>query len=408
MILRARTVVTMEGPPIANGAVAISGNRIVGVGTVSELRTHHIGETKDLGEQVLLPGLINTHCHLDYTCLRGKILPQRSFTDWIRAINAEKEKLSAEDYLSSIAEGFSECRRFGTTSIANLEAFPDLIPRLKPHPLRTWWFAELIDVRNPEAAESIVTAADQSLKQTDHWGLAPHSPYTASAALYRQCAAIADRDDILLTTHLAESEEEMSMFSASSGALYRFLEQLGREMNDCGEETPISHFLSSISATVSGERTDKQRWILAHLNKITENDFVLLKESAHELHVVHCPRSHHYFEHGRFELERLRDLGFNICLGTDSLASNDDLSLFAEMRALQRNYPNVRPEYLLETVTLNPARALGQESALGKISPGFYADLITIPDRRTGHLFEQIIGFDQTVPWMMIDGQSLV
>jgi len=408
MILRARTVVTMDGPPIANGAVAISGNRIVGVGTVSEIQTHHSGEMKDLGEQVLMPGLINTHCHLDYTCLRGKIPPQGSFTDWIRAINAEKEKLSAEDYLVSIAEGFSESQRFGTTSIANLEAFPDLIPRLKRPPLRTWWFAELIDVRNPKAAESIVAAAVQSLKQSDHWGLAPHSPYTASASLYRRCAEIADRDDILLTTHLAESDEEMSMFSAKSGPLYRFLEQLGREMSDCGQETPISRFLAAISTTVSGEPTGKQQWILAHLNKITENDFVLLKESPHELHVVHCPRSHHYFGHARFELERLGELGFNICLGTDSLASNDDLSLFAEMRALQRNCPNVPPDYLLETVTLNPARALGQQSALGKIAPGFYADLITIPDQPTGDMFEQIIAFDQAVPWIMVDGLSLV
>src|SRR6266487_2050249 len=103
MIIRARTVVTMDGAPIENGAVVVSGNRIVDVGKVDEIKTRNAGEAIDLGEQALLPGLINAHCHLDYTCLRGKISSQKSFADWIRAINAEKAKLTADDYVASIA-----------------------------------------------------------------------------------------------------------------------------------------------------------------------------------------------------------------------------------------------------------------------------------------------------------------
>src|ERR1700686_1264044 len=147
MIVRARVVVTMDGPPIENGAVAISGDRIVDVGKFSEISARHSGgEIVDLGEQALLPGLINAHCHLDYTCLRGKIPRQKSFSDWIRAINAEKAKLAAEDYVVSINDGFAEAKRFGTTTIANLTAFPELVSNIQS-PIRTWWFAELIDVR---------------------------------------------------------------------------------------------------------------------------------------------------------------------------------------------------------------------------------------------------------------------
>jgi len=143
MIVRARTVVTMDGPPIENGAVVISGDRVLDVGKFPEVSGRHAGEEiVDLGEQALLPGLINAHCHLDYTCLRGKIPPQKSFANWIRAINAEKAKLSEQDYLASIADGFAEAKRFGTTTIANLTAFPELIPQVNP-PIRTWWFAEL-------------------------------------------------------------------------------------------------------------------------------------------------------------------------------------------------------------------------------------------------------------------------
>src|SRR5258707_6749206 len=148
MIIRARTVVTMDGAPIENGAVAVSGNRIVDVGRFDDVKARNAGNTLDLGEQLLLPGLINAHCHLDYTCLRGKIPPQKSFTEWIRAINAQKSELLPKDYIASINEGFEEAKRFGTTTIANLTAFPELVGQIQPS-IRTWWVAELIDVRSP-------------------------------------------------------------------------------------------------------------------------------------------------------------------------------------------------------------------------------------------------------------------
>src|SRR5438034_9650463 len=128
MILRARIVVRMDGPPIDKGAVDLSGNKVVDDGKFDESKTRNGGEIVDLGEQALLAGLINAHCHLDYTCLRGEIPPQKSFSDWIRAINTEKAQLSAHDYIASINEGFAEAKRFGTTTIANLTAFPKLIP----------------------------------------------------------------------------------------------------------------------------------------------------------------------------------------------------------------------------------------------------------------------------------------
>src|SRR5947208_4727104 len=131
MIIRARTVVTMDGAPIENGAVAVSENQIADVGKFDEIRARNAGEIVDLGEHALLPGLINAHCHLDYTCLRGKISRQKSFTDWIRAINAEKAKLSPNDYVASINEGFEEAKRFGTTAIANLTAFPELVSQIQ-------------------------------------------------------------------------------------------------------------------------------------------------------------------------------------------------------------------------------------------------------------------------------------
>src|SRR5207237_10268400 len=96
MIVRARTVITMDGPPIENGAVVVSGNRIVDVGRFDDIKTRNAGNTLDVGEQVLLPGLINAHCHLDYTGLRAKTPPHKSFTEQTRPMNAEKPTLPAK------------------------------------------------------------------------------------------------------------------------------------------------------------------------------------------------------------------------------------------------------------------------------------------------------------------------
>ena len=408
MIIRARTVVTMDGPPIENGAVAISENQIIDVGNFPEVSARHSGkQIVDLGEKALLPGFINAHCHLDYTCLRGKIPPRKSFADWIRAINAKKAKLSRGDYLASINEGFAEAKRFGTTTIANLTAFPELISQIQA-PIRTWWFAELIDVRSPERANEIVDRAIESLGRARPpgapGGLAPHALFTASRDLYQRCERVARREKILLTTHLAESREETDMFRQESGPLYEFMKSIGRPMEDCGQETPLEKFVGRL-----GDASLPAHWIVAHLNELAESDFKLLKELTSKFHIVHSPRSHDYFGHSRFHFEKLRALGFNICLGTDSLASNESLSLFAEMRAFQRSEPGISPDKVLEMVTVNGGQALDRSrhgAKLGRIRAGFRADLIAVPWSGDGNLFEQILAFDGPVDWMLLDGKQ--
>src|SRR5439155_4303673 len=252
------------------------------------------------------------------------IAPQESFADWIRTINAEKAKLAADDYLASITDGFAEAKRFGTTTVANLTAFPELVSQIRL-PIRAWWFAELIDLRSPERADELVDLAIKSLKSQEKWGLAPHALFTASRDLYRRCEEVARHENVLLTTHLAESREEMAMFRDGSGPLYEFMKSIGRPMDDCGHETPLELFLDLVGRGGSPNHPraiEVNRpylpWIVAHLNELIEGDFDLLETAKRKFHVVHSPRSHAYFAHSRFPFEKLRALGFNICLGTDS------------------------------------------------------------------------------------------
>ncbi len=362
-----------------------------------------LSDVLDLGEQIVLPGLINGHCHLDYTRLRDQIPPQGTFTDWIRAINSHKVALSEEDYIASIETGLAEVQKFGTTTLLNLEAFPKLLPRIPRPLLRVWWYAEMIDVRQPVPVPEVSKHLHDWFESNPEWlggfGLAPHALFTASAQLFLATSEISRKYQVRLTTHVAESREEMQMFRNANGSLFDFFKSIGRQLDDCGGTTPLSCLLQ-------GNAVD-ERWIIAHLNEFSEKDFDLL-DQVKKFHIAHCPRSHTFFGHTPFELRRLQRLGFNICLGTDSLASNSSLSLFSEMRELLHKELWISPREVLTMVTVNAANAIGQADSLGRISPGFRADLIAIPSAQTGRgVFDDIVAFEGTVPWMMIEGKEL-
>ena len=406
MLLRARTLVPMSGPPLEDGAVVVrEDGRIAAVGPFSEVRRDWAGEAvRDLGEQALLPGLINAHCHLDYTSLRHAINPQRSFTAWISRINALKRQMTDEDYLAAIAEGFEELRAWGTTTVCNLEAFPELLPKLPPPPIRTWWFLELIDIRSRAPSEALLEGALSFFEEHEGWlggfGLNPHAPYTASPELFRLCSECAERFGMPLTTHIAESAEEEAMFRRGEGEMFAFLQGLGRRMDDCGAR---SSFSNAVASGLIGPG-----WLLAHANELDEEDFALIAARPGDWHVVHCPRSHAFFRHRPFPWRQLEEAGVTISLGTDSLASNDSLSLFAELQAAQKAIPGVTSETLVRTVTTHPARALRKSGELGALLPGAHADLIALPFAGTlPEVYEAIIAHRSPMEWMMLDGKIL-
>lgn len=400
---RCRNLVTMDSGEFVDGAFVVDGNIFGPVGRAADILPQHQGEVVDLGEVIVLPGLINAHCHLEYTLLRGTILPSRNFPQWIGRINALKRSLTDDDYVSGIKLGFQELRRYGVTTVLNILSAPQVMPLLPPPAIRSWFCLELIDVRPRPWLDNYAFGSWLFFEPSKSWlggfGLSPHAPYTASADLYRLSNEYARGWQMPLTTHVSESWSEYQMFVLGRGDLFDFLQKMGRKMDDCGAMSPLRYLLSS-------NLVDK-RCIIVHANELDEADFALLAQPEWQsLSIVHCPKSHRFLHHSRFSMEKLCDLGLNICIGTDSLASNDSLNLFSEMRMAHQNYPFLSSLDLLRMVTLNPARALQQDHRLGRIAPGFLADAIAIPysgDVETVH--DAIVENRSSIEWMIVDGK---
>lgn len=407
-ILRAQVVLPMAGPPIADGAVIVHGRRIVAVGRWREWRREAGNRVTDLGEVILLPGLVNAHCHLDYTHLAGHFPPPKVFTDWLKAITEAKEGWHAGDYEASWLEGARMLLRSGTTTVADIEALPPLLPRLwQRTPLRIVSFLEMIGLGRRRPIPDVLDEAEELLAGLKHprcrGGLSPHAPYSTVPELLRGAARAARRRRCLLAIHVAESALEHRMFRSGEGEMFRWLQRSGRDMSDCGMGSPVEHLrkCGSLGPNV----------LAVHANYLERSDIPILARSG--AHVVHCPRSHAYFRHDPFPLRRLQRAGINVCLGTDSLASvyrsrrqTVELNMFDEMRALAARESWLSPRAVVRMATINGARALGLGGRVGQISPGAYADLIALPRTPgTRNVWEAVLHHSGPVSASLIDGQ---
>jgi cytosine/adenosine deaminase-related metal-dependent hydrolase len=407
MLLRARMVLPVSQPPIEDGAVLISANRILAVRAWREFSTDEKRDVTDLGEVILLPGLVNAHSHLDYSGMAGQISPQRTFTDWIRAIVALKGSWTNQEFADSWRAGADMLLRNGTTMTGDVETIPELLPSVwAATPLRVISFRELISLKGGRHADDLVRkTAEECAALPDspgRVGLSPHAPYTTTGELLQMAAHEARKRRWRLVTHVAESEDEFDMFLYKHGPLYEWLRPQ-RDMADCGLGSPIHHL----------ERNDflGDNLLAVHVNYLWRDDAAVL--GRYKVNVVHCPRSHEYFKHLLFPRAELLAAGVNICLGTDSLASVlkdkgklPELNLFEEMRTFSTKHSDVPPASVLKMATVNGAHALGQQGRAGELAEDALADLITLPySGSLAKVYEGVLQHQGDVAASMIDGQ---
>ncbi|HET9425712.1 MAG TPA: amidohydrolase family protein [Gemmatimonadaceae bacterium] len=370
----ARWVLPVTQPAIENGTVTVENGRITHVGPREGAPR---GESVDLGDAILMPGLVNTHCHLELTAMRG-FLEDLDFRRWIlRLTSAKRSVLSAESLLDSARAGLEEGIAAGITTYADTCDSGAALDAMVEYGVRGIMYQELF---GPDPAQCEASVRDFNLKLAAlrsratslvRVGISPHAPYTVSDDLFRASAAIARDEGLPMAIHVAESEVESELVVHARGAFAEGLR--GREIVVEPRGASPVRLLESLGVL-------DLRPLLIHCVRVDARDLDLI--AARRARVAHCPVSNAKLGHGIAPLVETLSAGIDVGLGSDSTASNNRMNLLEEARAallLQRarigTHEALSAADVLELATIGGACALGLGDETGSLEVGKAADL---------------------------------
>ncbi len=371
MIYSAPHILCNSQTLIKDGALLIKSGQIADVGTLNEIRSAYpLEQVNRFDNAVMLPGLINAHCHLELTLLQNKIEPGPDFASWIRTLVDLRRRWNKSVFHHSMQRGLDALIQSGTTTVVDISSQHIYEPLLKA-PLRKLACFEVFtldaneSVRSMGALETLLAMIEED--EFFKAGVSPHAPYTVAPELYGLCADLAQKQQRLLTTHLAETKAEIEFLASGQGPLRELYQSLGYDMSayQAPRKTPAQYIYESCQ--------NAPRILFAHGTYLAESDFALLQK--HGAAVVYCPRcTHEYFKHPQHPWKRMQAAGIPVCLGTDSLASNFSLSLRDEIDYLIKRHPEENPNAFWTMATETAAEAIGMGALAGKLEKGFYAD----------------------------------
>lgn len=412
LILTARYVVPVSQPAIRDGALLIEGVYIRAVGSRTVLlKDHPEAICRDLGEAILLPGLVNVHTHLELSMLRDQGHPGHSFVDWVLRLLERKQGLSWEAYASAVEEGIAELIRAGTTCVGEVSSIGASFVGLKRSGLRGVVYREIIglDDARAEAISEMPFAHIEAMRKDAQGtpldvGMSPHAIYSVSPRLFQLCRQFQQRTGLKVAIHAAESPEEIVYLQSGSGEIHtRLLPATG-----WGGLPPPALGASPVAYLHDLGMLDPQ-CLLIHAVHLKEADLDILAKSG--VKVAHCPRSNAHLGVGRAPLKALVDRNIPVGLGTDSLASNQSLSLWDEIRFAHRAHGGLlSPEEWVTMATAGGARALGLDRAIGTLEPGKRADLTAVTmDVAGAEPYEYLMqeAGSEKVRLTMVEGVSL-
>ncbi|MGN6370687.1 MAG: amidohydrolase family protein, partial [Phycisphaerae bacterium] len=359
--------------------VAVRGGRIEAVGMAEELRGRFAGARETSVVGVMVPGLVNAHTHLELGYQRARAGERYGyFTEWVGALMRNYPPAGEVEGMvrRAVREGREESLRFGVTTVGDISRHCAWTrEELKGGPLRVVSFGEVIGLGKMRGrAEGLLEeAADRAAESESlRVGLSPHAPYTVEAGTLRAVVARSLRDRLPLTMHLSELREEGDFLRDFTGKLSEWgvLRNLWDERIELCEEGAIGWAEGCGLLRFAREVPV----VLGHVNYCNEREMELLVRSGAS--VVYCPRTAEYFGHSGHRYREMMDVGINVCLGTDSLASTPDLSVLKEA-ALLVERDGVPPYRAMEMITVNGGKALGADG--GVIDPKRRADVAVFP-----------------------------
>jgi len=367
VIVSAEWVVPVTRPPIQDGAILIRGDLVAEVGSRAELVAARPAEpVYDLGRCTVLPGLVNAHTHLALSVLHG-VVPSAPFHEWLPRVVRAMQALTTDDFAASSAAGAQLAIASGTTVVGDIAYSACSATIAEQAGLAGVHFFEVLGLEPNDASARLADAGyleDSHARRSDRvrHGISAHSPYTASPALISALHERAAAQSVPFAVHLAESPAEVQLLFDGTGPLAATAARSIAQFQPPGT-TPARYLdrLGALDGTLAVH--------CVH----TADDTALIAEKC--AGIALCPRSNTYLQVGDAPVAALEAAGARIALGTDSLASNHDLDLFEEARALRVLAPGLTAERIVRMMTIDGAVALGLRQRFGALEPGTSADL---------------------------------
>ncbi|MSO22073.1 MAG: hypothetical protein EXQ58_02205 [Acidobacteria bacterium] len=413
MILSGRWVIPVSSPPLNHGAIAVEGSRILEVGSLEAVCKHHPEHPlRRFPDAALLPGLVNAHSHLELTVLRG-YLEGLDFWQWIRSlVRAKYEVLNQDDIFASALLGAIEAVRAGVTTVADPMDIGASLDAVLATGLRAILYQEVFSPKPAEADEALQSLKDKMgllesrlarwpdgarlqanasggtpegaarRRQRVTLGVSPHALYTVSAPLFQKTTQFAKAQNYPVCIHAAESEAETQLVENGSGPIMESLRRRGIDWTP-PHTSPVV-YLHKLGVLNKGT-------LLVHCVRLQSSDYEILSRQG--VCVAHCPKSNARLRHGFMHLRTMRAHRIPTGLGTDSVASNNSMDLFEEMRFATANpcwmsdsSTGLLAEEALRMATLGGAEALGLSKSIGSLELGKQADVIAVDLSQPHHL----------------------
>jgi cytosine/adenosine deaminase-related metal-dependent hydrolase len=372
-VYEADWICPVSSAPVRNGRVAVENGKLVPL-IDKEARVVRFPGC------VIIPGFVNAHSHLELTILRG-FLDDLPFSEWIpRLTFAKYEVLSRSDLLLSAQVGAVEMIRAGVTCLGEVMDLGTAWEAMREFGLRGVAYQEVFGPADGLADEALaglkrkIEDYRKGETETLRIGVSPHAPYTVSARLYQGVSQYAEQEHIRLTTHIAESPDEGMFVRFGTGIFADRWRQ---------REIPVDPAGCSPLAYIDRLGLLRPETLLVHAIDLEDADIQRLMEKRPM--IVHCPKSNAKLAQGVARIPEIRRAGVTLALGSDSVASNNVVDMFEEMRAAifqQRSRTQKLDSLDAQTVfrmaTLGGAVCLGLEEHLGSLDPGKYADFVVV------------------------------
>ena len=357
-VLRCAWLINPGQTPQQDVRVTVTG------GVVTDISPVSADERSMIQPVALMPRFVNAHTHLEFSDLRSPLPPPTPFPDWIRAVIRYRTERSedADSPAAEVRDGTCESNAAGvdligeiTTSQTGLEAL-----RISADAARVTAisFRELIGFSNDRIQQQLQTAQShiEALSRADGSnrifpGLSPHAPYSVHPDIVAATVDLAAVADVPVAMHLAETRDEIELLESKTGTFVNFLKSL--KLWDADVLSSMSkpvHYLELLSRAPHA--------LAIHGNYLSQEEIRFLARH-NNVSVVYCPRTHAWFGHPAHPWQKLRAAGATVILGTDSRASNPDLSIWKELQHVARQ-PNTPPLWqLLPMITTTAAAAMG-------------------------------------------------